>query len=102
MVKTNQALTYGQLQEILYGLGFSPVETPEARVYHKADTDVWIALPPAPAKTPVDTAHLTGVRMILTAGNVTSMEAFAALIAQKSPTPRQVRRTATRSGSEAA
>jgi hypothetical protein len=102
MARTKQALTYGQLQEILDGLGFSQVEATDARVYHKADTDVWIALPPASSHAPVDATHLMGVRMILTVGNVTSLEAFAVLVAQKSRMPRQARRAAATSRSEAA
>jgi len=94
--------TYGHLQEVLDDLGFAQVEAANARVYHKADADVWIALPPVSSQTPVDAAHLLGVRMILTAGNVTSLDAFAALVAQKSQIPRQSNRTPAPNRIEAA
>jgi len=83
LAQTSYALTYGQLREILYDLGFSRTETTEAQIYHQADTDVWLALPFASDQTLVDQAHLTGVRMTLTASGIATAEEFAAMVANK-------------------
>ena len=60
-----QSLSYAKLENILFSLGFvAQATTGSQRVFHHAETDTLIVLPPGGDDT-IDAIHLIAIRRML-------------------------------------
>ena len=74
-------VTYGQLDKVLRGLGFScgvATEEPPTRVYDHKESGAWIMLPLLPEDDLVLDYHLAGVRTTLDGFGIADPKVFDA------------------------
>jgi hypothetical protein len=80
-------VTYGQLDRVLRGLGFScrvVTEEPPARVYEHPESGAWIMLPRFPEDDRVLDYHLASVRTTLDGFGVADPKVFDAKLQKAS------------------
>lgn len=77
-----KSLSYAKLESILFNLGFvAQATTGSQRVFHHAETDTLIVLPPGSGDDTIDAIHLIAVRrMLVERGLVADAVAFDALV----------------------